>query len=107
MEHQQSPWAKVKESPAAAAKKAMYQEALLSGCWIYSKVSKKWYTPLEFMNSTEVINEHRGRPDATNFAVKHPLIGLQERIDLLKRTQEEIDKFNQRIHNYFELKTKT
>ena len=40
------------------------------------------------MNSTEVINEHRGRPDASTFAVKLPLIGLQERIDLLKRTQE-------------------
>jgi hypothetical protein len=106
MEPQKSPWAVLKESPAAAAKKAMYQEAIISGCWIYSKVSKKWYTPLEFMNSTEVISESRGRPDASNFAVKHPLLGLQERINLLKRTQEEIDSFNSRIHNYYELKMK-
>ena len=62
---------------------------------------------MEFMNSIEIVDEHKGRPDEGNFVIKNPLVGLQERIDLLKRTQDEIDKFNKRIHNYYDLKTKT
>lgn len=106
MANKEPAWMQVRESPGAAEKKAKYQEAILSGCWIYSKVSKKWYTPLEFMESTETISSHRGRADGSNFVVKHPLVGLQERIDLLKRTHEEIDTFNKRIHSYYELKTR-
>lgn len=99
-------WMRVKDSPGAAEKKAIYQEALLSGCWIYSKVSKRWYTPDEFMASEETVQKHRGDNDSYKFAVKHPLIGLQERIDLLKRTQEEINSFNQKIHSYYDLRRK-
>ncbi|MNL24325.1 hypothetical protein D3C87_1457530 [compost metagenome] len=99
-------WLQVRDAPGAAEKKAIYQEALLSGCWIYSKVSKKWYTPEEFMASEETVKKHRGDNDAYKFAVKDPLIGLQERIDLLHRTSQEIDIFNKRIHNYYELKRK-
>lgn len=99
-------WMKVKDSPGAAQKKAIYQEALLSGCWIYSTSSKKWYTPAEFMESTETVHTQRDTNDGYKFVVKHPLIGLQERIDLLKRTQEEIDRFNKKIHNYYELRRK-
>lgn len=99
-------WMKVKDSPGAAQKKAIYQEALISGCWIFSTVSKKWYTPSEFMASEETIHTHRTSNDGYKFVVKHPLIGLQERIDLLKRTQEEIDSFNRRIHQYYDLNRK-
>lgn len=99
-------WMQVKDSPGAAEKKAIYQEALMSGCWIYSKGSKRWYTPDEFMASEETVNMHRNNSDGYKFAVKHPLIGLQERIDLLKRTQEEINTFNQKIHSYYDLRRK-
>lgn len=99
-------WMQVRDAPGAAEKKAIYQEALLSGCWIYSKVSKRWYTPEEFMDSEETVNKHRGSDDGKKFVVKHPLIGLQERIDVLHRTSQEIDAFNKRIHNYYELKRK-
>ncbi|SMC53154.1 hypothetical protein [Pedobacter nyackensis] len=99
-------WMQVRESPGAAAKKAIYQEAIISGCWIFSTVSKKWYTPDEFMASTETVHMHRDKDDGRKFVVKHPLVGLQERIDLLHRTAKEIDEFNKRLHNYYELRRK-
>lgn len=100
-------WLDVKDAPGAAQKKAIFQEALISGCWIYSTVSKKWYTPDEFMASEETVHKHRDTDDSKKFVVKHPLIGLQERIDYLKRASEETDNFNKRIHNYYELRRKT
>ena len=99
-------WMQVRESPGAAAKKAIYQEAIISGCWIYSTVSKRWYTPEEFIASTETVSTHRDKNDGHKFVVKHPLVGLQERIDLLNRTHKEIDAFNKKIHIYYDLKRK-
>lgn len=100
-------WMQVRDLPGAAEKKAIFQEALISGCWIYSTVSKKWYTPEEFMASPETVRKHRDTNDSKKFVVKHPNVGKQQRIDYLKRASEELDVFCKRIDNYYDLKRKT
>lgn len=94
---------RMSKDPAYGAKRSLAKEAILSGCWIYSRNSKHWYTPEEFMEADVSIAFHKGKPLTSNFAVMDPQLGLQQRIELLGRTQQEIDIFSRRIFLYFEM----
>lgn len=91
------------KDPSYGAKRALAKEAILSGCWIYSRNSKHWYTPEEFMEADISIAFHKGKPLTANFAIMDPQLGLNQRIQLLGRTQQEIDVFSRRIFLYFEM----
>lgn len=84
------------------------QEARAAGWWIYHEPSKKWYTPDEF-DATGIMVTVSNRPNSKiDYKVMNPMVGLQRRLDFLKKVSDEFFAFKKRIDDYYitELKKK-
>ncbi|WP_131535486.1 hypothetical protein [Pedobacter nototheniae] len=74
--------------------------------WIYSKTTKLWYTPEEFIWSNEDINVHRGKANAPQLILMDPREGLKKANDLILRASKFVEEHTKKINQYYDLKKK-
>lgn len=87
-------------------KRAIAKDAHYSGCWIYVPATDKWYTPKEFVESTETIRRKRGADNSSDYKIRDPKSGLIEKIKQLEKLQNEVKDFSNRLFEYYDLKQK-
>lgn len=92
--------------PEMLAKINFADKAKEANSFIFSKITKKWYTPEEFVWSDETVNYNKGRVNTLHLVITDPRAALQQAIDLAKRNNEYIDYLSEKIWGYYELKKK-
>ncbi|RQO79116.1 hypothetical protein DBR40_05195 [Pedobacter sp. KBW01] len=74
--------------------------------WIYSKTTKKWYTPEEFAFSNEEIKVHRNKADAPQLILMDPRQGLEMANEMIVRSSKFIQEHTKKMWEYYDLKLK-
>lgn len=83
------------------SKREFAARAYRRGWWVYSKSSKRWYSPEEFMKSTELFD---ARTQDEDFGIHDPGIGVMERFRKLEKMIQELGEFMGRVNSYYERK---
>lgn len=89
--------------------KALLDTAKVAQYWIYNKVTKKWYTPEELANNWQgIYSEDKAKRlgNEREFTVADPRWGLRKRIDYMQKVAKEVQDFQTRIDEYYDLKKK-
>ncbi|WP_448104709.1 hypothetical protein [Pedobacter panaciterrae] len=93
--------------PARTAKLAIAKDAAIAGCLIYSNETGNWYTPKQFMESKERVNIHRGKDDSEKkFRIRIPEAGIKEKMEVLRKAQDDLQNFIALTTEYFEMQAK-
>ncbi|NII81764.1 MULTISPECIES: hypothetical protein [unclassified Pedobacter] len=74
--------------------------------WIYSKTTKKWYTPEEFAFSDEDIKVHRNQASAPQLILMDPRQGLDIANETILRASKFIQQHTKKMWEYYDLKLK-
>jgi hypothetical protein len=84
---------------------ALYKEAQVSKLWIYRKDKKTWYTPEEFKAAyIDQAPQENMKTIIGSFRIMDPQVGLDQRLNFMKRTSEEIEVFMKRVVEYYKRK---
>ena len=97
---------KAANDPEYALKRPYAKQALLTNCWIYSDIQKRWYTPEEFMSSQVGIRAAKRKDNADMFRILDPFIAHQKQLDIAKLQNDFNDAFYRKMVEYFEIKRK-
>lgn len=79
-------------------------EAKRKNCWIFSKTTKKWYTPEEFAFSNEDIHVHRGKASAPQLVLADPRYALDKANEAIEKANKFIIEHSKKMWEYYELK---
>jgi len=74
--------------------------------WIFSKTTKKWYTPEEFGFSKEDIKVHRGKADAPQLILMDPRQALDIANSSIQKASKFIEEHSKRVWAYYNIETK-
>lgn len=74
--------------------------------WIYSKATKKWYTPEEFAFSNEEIKVHRNKAEAPQLVLMDPRQGLDIANNMIIKASEFISEHTKKMWEYYDIKVR-
>ena len=83
-----------------ATKLAYAKEARLSGYLIHSVYRDTWYTPDEFIESSERVPVYRGKEDFKNFRIADPEVALLKMKEDKRLLEQKIESFAIKIKDY-------
>jgi hypothetical protein len=94
-------WQKKPDRSDFTSHHVLYKEAVVSKMWIFRQDSKTWYTPDEFREEFILKKHDNIHTILGHFKIMDPQVGLKQRLDLMKRTSEEIESFTKRVAAYY------
>jgi len=74
--------------------------------WIFSKTTKKWYTPEEFGFAKEDIKVHRGQASAPQLILMDPRQALDIANAQVVKASKFIEEHSKRIWDYYNIEPK-
>ncbi|WP_443938814.1 hypothetical protein [Pedobacter sp. MW01-1-1] len=81
-------------------------EAKKKNHWIFSKTTKKWYTPEEFAFSKEDIHVHRGHAKAPQLVIMDPRKALDIANNHIEKASTFIKQHTQKMWKYYNIQKK-
>jgi hypothetical protein len=94
-------WMKDLRNDRVDSAKAVYaKDAQIAGYMVYSISTDTWYTPEEFMNSTEQVSMFRGNDRGKQFLIKDPEAGLREMKTQRRDLDQRIEEMELKIRGY-------
>ncbi|WP_133552856.1 hypothetical protein [Pedobacter duraquae] len=81
--------------------KEVVERATTENKWVFHKITKRWYTPEEYMASYDGIS-YDGRRDWENVEVRNPMDGLAAASKILKDVSERREILEKRIFEYYQ-----
>ncbi|MDM1294302.1 hypothetical protein HX021_08320 [Sphingobacterium sp. N143] len=82
--------------------KSMYNDAKLNGAWIYHKVTRKFYTPEEFLASwVRIYTEgRRGGSNRDDFQIMNPMAAVKQRAEWVAKANSELQEIMRKLEAY-------
>jgi len=88
------------KDPEYAQKRVYAKEAYHAKCFIYSRSTKQWYTPEEFMASDERVVIRRGKEELGVFLIIDPILAYKQKLELIVKLQNEAAEFKSKAEGY-------
>ncbi|MCW8309643.1 hypothetical protein K7A41_00180 [Sphingobacterium sp. InxBP1] len=91
---------KNKEIPSVVT--SLYNDAKLNGAWIYHKVTRRFYTPDEFLKdwSTIYFEGRRGADNRDAFQIMNPMAAIRQRAEWVAKASAELQEIMRKLEQY-------
>lgn len=91
---------KKREIPSVVS--SLYNDAKLSGAWIYHKSTRRFYTPDEFIENWPDIYQQspRGKNNREDFQIMSPMAAIRQRAEWVAKANAELQEIMRKLESY-------